>query len=587
MICCLNPDCQQPLNPDNHKFCQSCSTPLTALLINRFRVLRVLSNEGGFGKTYLAEDTQLAPKQQGSYALKKATDLFIEEAKRLQDLGEHPQIPTLFAYFENQGFLYLVQQFIPGDNLLAEITQTGNYDETKIRQLLLDILPLLQFIHERQVIHRDIKPQNIMRRKNDNKLVLIDFGASKQFTSTIYTQMGTQIGSYGYSPFEQIKGGEAYPASDLFALGATCFHLLTGESPFLLWAKNGFGWVDSWRNYLAISVSDQLGFVIDKLLKFDIQERYQSANDVMRSLQLPPTVYPFQSNNTNLGTSQSQTSQNQTSITNLKTFNFKVFTTDSRGSVIKISDSSARYFVEDLGNGVTLEMVEIPEGSFMMGSPKNEAERSDSESPQHRVNVPSFFMGKYPLTQEQYQAIMGSNPAHFQGSKRPVEKVSWDDAVTCCQRLILKTGRHYTLPSEAQWEYACRAGTTTPFYFGESITPDLVNYDGQYPYGLAPKGECRQQTTNVGSFPPNNFGLYDMHGNVWEWCLDDWTDNYNNATNNGDAVTGRNEEMRLLRGGSWLSLSKYCRCADRDCESRDDRFIGVGFRVVAVSSRIS
>ncbi|MFN9561229.1 MAG: protein kinase domain-containing protein, partial [Dolichospermum sp.] len=259
MICCLNPDCSQPINPDHHKFCQSCRTPLIPLLINRFRVLQVLSNEGGFGRTYLAEDSQklnepcvikqLAPKQSGTYALKKATELFIEEAKRLQDLGEHPQIPTLFAYFEDNGFLYLVQQFIKGENLLDELAQKGKYNENQIRELLLDLLPSLKFIHEHQVIHRDIKPQNIMRRASDGKLVLIDFGASKQLTTTVHTQIGTQIGSYGYSPLEQIKLGKAYAASDLFALGATCFHLLTGVNPFNLWTINGFSWVNNWRQH--------------------------------------------------------------------------------------------------------------------------------------------------------------------------------------------------------------------------------------------------------------------------------------------------------------------------------------------------
>jgi serine/threonine protein kinase len=155
----------------------------------------VLSAEGGFGRTYLAEDSQklneicvikqLAPKQSGTYALKKATELFIEEAKRLQDLGEHPQIPTLFAYFEDNGFLYLVQQFIKGDNLLDELAQKGKYKETQIRELLLDLLPSLKFIHERNIIHRDIKPQNIMRRASDGKLVLIDFGASKQLQQIV------------------------------------------------------------------------------------------------------------------------------------------------------------------------------------------------------------------------------------------------------------------------------------------------------------------------------------------------------------------------------------------------------------------
>ncbi|MCW9682532.1 bifunctional serine/threonine-protein kinase/formylglycine-generating enzyme family protein [Dolichospermum planctonicum UHCC 0167] len=656
MICCLNPDCSQPINPDHNKFCQSCRTPLIPLLISRFRVLRVLSNEGGFGRTYLAEDSQklnepcvikqLAPKQSGTYALKKATELFIEEAKRLQDLGEHPQIPTLFAYFEDNGFLYLVQQFIKGENLLDELAQKGKYHEIQIRELLLDLLPSLKFIHERQVIHRDIKPQNIMRRASDGKLVLIDFGASKQLTITVHTQIGTQIGSYGYSPLEQIQGGEAYPASDLFALGATCFHLLTGVNPFNLWTINGFSWVNNWRENSPVSVSQDLGKVLDKLLKIDVKERYQSADQVIKDIQIPPIVYlpPGGNQISQNQISQNQISgnspttinrrgfiygglflggvtvafigqslfsgqQNQTSISdtttpentitpentptpenNLKTFSFEVVSTNATGNIINRRNESATYFTEDLGNGVTLEMVEIPGGTFIMGSPKSEAGRFSNEGPQHQVTVPVFFMAKYELTQAQYQAIIGSNPSAFKGNNRPVERVSWNDAVTFCEKLSQKTQKYYRLPSEAEWEYACRARTTTPFYFGESITPELVNYNGNYTYASAPKGQYRQQTTDVGSFPPNAFGLYDMHGNVWEWCSDDYINNYNATPKDGSAFTKRSGYNKLLRGGSWLNLPPhYCRSASRNNNlmvGRDIIYSDVGFRVVCVAGII-
>jgi formylglycine-generating enzyme required for sulfatase activity len=155
------------------------------------------------------------------------------------------------------------------------------------------------------------------------------------------------------------------------------------------------------------------------------------------------------------------------------------------------------------------------------------------EGPQHRVTIQSFWMGKYPITQRQWQAVMGENPSYFKGDNRPVENVSWEDVVAFCQRLSEKTGKTYRLPSEAEWEYACRAGTTTPFYFGETITTDLVNYHGEYPYAAAPEGVYREETTEVGIFPPNAFGLYDMHGNVWEWCADPWHDNYNGAPTDG------------------------------------------------------
>ncbi|MBD2676783.1 MULTISPECIES: SUMF1/EgtB/PvdO family nonheme iron enzyme [Nostoc] len=268
----------------------------------------------------------------------------------------------------------------------------------------------------------------------------------------------------------------------------------------------------------------------------------------------------------------------------LKTFQFEVVTVDATAKITNRSNRQAKYFVEDLGNGVTLEMVQIAGGTFMMGSLETEAQRYSDESPQHEVKVPGFFMGKYQITQAQYQAIMGTNPANFKGEKRPVEQVNWDDAVDFCKKLSQKTGRTYRLPSEAEWEYACRAGTTTPFYFGETITTDLVNYDGNYPYGSVPKGEYRDQTTYVGKFPPNSFGLYDMHGNVWEWCQDVYNDNYQSAPKDSSVwLTGKYNNKKLLRGGSWHFSAGFCRCANRDYTADANRFDDVGFRVVGVA----
>ncbi|QSV74244.1 MAG: formylglycine-generating enzyme family protein [Aphanizomenon flos-aquae KM1D3_PB] len=231
-----------------------------------------------------------------------------------------------------------------------------------------------------------------------------------------------------------------------------------------------------------------------------------------------------------------------------------------------------------------LEMVEIPGGSFKMGSTPDETGRQKSEGPERIVNVPAFFMGKFEVTQEQYQQIIGKNPSGFQGKKRPVERVSWDDAIEFCKKLSQKTGRTYRLPSEAEWEYACRAGTTMPFYFGETITTDLVNYDGDGNYGAAPNGKNRGETTNVGSFPPNAFGLYDMHGNVWEWCQDDWHDNYENAPNDGGVWTSQSGKVKLLRGGSWNNNPAFCRSANRNYLYRAFRVSNIGFRVVCFSA---
>ena len=309
-------------------------------------------------------------------------------------------------------------------------------------------------------------------------------------------------------------------------------------------------------------------------------------------------------------------------------FSFKTVLVDKKGKVLKTIEDNAEYFSEDLGNGLNLEMVHIPGGTFMMGSPKNEKGRNwcsdfvenlvgvDVEGPQHKVTLSEFWMGKFTITQEQWQAVtkltkidrdLEDAPASFKGAKRPVEHVSWQDAEEFCKRLSCKTGKTYTLPSEAQWEYACRARTSTPFHFGSTITTNLANYQGvdwtyavyddngpkgayrAYPgnYGNGPKGECRNKTTEVGKFAiANAFGLYDMHGNVWEWCLDHWHDNYTGAPTDGTAwVTGGDSSKRVLRGGSWTLSPTLCRSASR-LRNRPGTYSSTfGFRVVYFSPR--
>ena len=262
---------------------------------------------------------------------------------------------------------------------------------------------------------------------------------------------------------------------------------------------------------------------------------------------------------------------------------------------------SAQYFVETLPYNVPLEMVEIPAGKFMMGASDHEQDLDSviNTLPQHEVTLHTFCMGKYPITQEQWRVVttlpkvktaLEPEPSYFKGDKRPVEQVSWLDAVEFCRRLSKHTGREYRLPSEAEWEYACRAETTTPFHFGETITTDYVNYNGNYPYGDAPKGGYRKETTDVGSFKSANaFGLYDMHGNVWEWCADDWHENYKGAPKDGSVWIKDNknyeapETRKLLRGGSWYFNAQLCRSAFRiNYNFARNALSNFGFRVVCV-----
>ncbi len=284
----------------------------------------------------------------------------------------------------------------------------------------------------------------------------------------------------------------------------------------------------------------------------------------------------------------------------LPQFSFDVVTVNATGEIIKRETHQAKYFKEDLGNRVTLDMVYIPGGSFLMGSPETEEGRYENEeSPQHEVTVQLFFMGKYPVTQKQWRVVaafpqvnreLNPNPSNFKGVNRPVESISWYDAVEFCARLSTYTGKNYRLPSEAEWEYASRAGTTTPFHFGETITPELANYNGNYTYASGFKGECREKTTTVGSFKvANAFGLFDMHGNIWEWCADDWHENYENAPSDGSAWLNQslkdNDNCRMLRSASWLNHPRYCRSASRDNDDPDYSYGNIGVRVVVSGAR--
>jgi formylglycine-generating enzyme required for sulfatase activity len=273
---------------------------------------------------------------------------------------------------------------------------------------------------------------------------------------------------------------------------------------------------------------------------------------------------------------------------------------DRRGRINNRPEYSIYYFEEKLGEGVRpLEMIAIRSGKFLMGSSEKEEGRYENESPQHIVMVPPFFISKYSITQGQWRLIaqlnrieidLNSDPSRFEGEDRPVECVSWHEAVEFCKRLCTLTGREeYRLPTEAEWEYACRGGSQTPFAYGETITSDLVNFDGGYTYGSASKGKYREQTTNVGSFPPNAFGLCDMHGNVWEWCQDSYHDNYEDAPLKWGAWITNNDKnsRRILRGGSWVNNPVNCRSADRGRDKSNEHYSINGFRVVCAVPRNS
>ncbi len=694
----------------------------------RFQIIKPLGG-GSFGQTYLAEDLQyfgrrcvvkhLRPVVGSPESFGIIKGLFEREARSLDELGHnHPQIPSLIAYFEEDRQLYLVQEFIEGQDLSKELIRGKKLSELEAIALLEDILKPLAFLHENNYIHRDIKPSNLMRRQKDAQIVLIDFGAIKEvaqtevINSTGETRVGTIIGTPGYMPSEQALGNPKF-ASDIYAVGIVTIQALTGLPPSELKDPETEELV--WSNL--VRVTPQLKLILETMVAYHVKQRYRKASDVLEAVfelkessptsqndRLTTTVrvdpIPEKENTSSPSTPERTTSpisystitarpssaretstppkpktssqfaliqrrgllklailggagvgiavvggtlfDRDTQISSTKTsktkskaqsiadsepdpnkssdrdtqqsstkrsepqlnnFSFELLTVNASGQLIARSSKQTEYFTEDLGNGVVLKMVAIPGGKFIMGTKYEEIEQLSKkfnwsgfrkEKPQHEVSIQPFFMSKFQVTQAQWKAVANQpkvdrdlnwDPSRFKGDNRPIENISWEDAVEFCKRLSKETQREYRLPSEAEWEYACRAGTTTPFHFGETITSELANYNGNYSYAREPKSKYRMETTIVGSFPPNAFGLYDMHGNVWEWCQDDWHDNYEGAPRDGRAWYSRNKNNpKVRRGGSWNHLPFNCRSAYRS-NNPYNKNLSVGLRLVRVATK--
>ena len=263
----------------------------------------------------------------------------------------------------------------------------------------------------------------------------------------------------------------------------------------------------------------------------------------------------------------------------METVEFETPTINEKGEIIARTRYSAEQFTEVLGNGISLDLIVIPPGSYQMGSPPHQG--NIDEQPQHFVTIKSFMMGKFLVTQRQWEAVMGKlPPCRFKGDNLPVERVSWEDAQKFCKRLSKQTGRNYRLPSESQWEYTCRAGTNTLFSFGETLTTELANFNGEHIFREEPRGIYFHFTSEGRKFPPNAFGLYDMHGNLWEWCADNWLDDYTSSPRDSNSYQNKDSHYRVARGGSWHEPANLCRSAARLRVLQSDADEFMGFRVV-------
>ncbi len=576
----------------------------------------------------------------------------IHEARIAQRL-EHPGIVQLLeihpcANHPQYGDVpvCLEYEFVAGPDLAAWWLSRRLSDADRpaaTAELIAQLAEIVQVAHGHRgprgaaepIVHRDLKPGNVLvaRTARGYQLKITDFGigvilraAEQAGEATLHRTLAQHGSSYtvnalgshtpGYAPHEQIAGAPADPRNDVHALGVIWYQMLRRDFS----APNPSG--PSWKRKLRTEgVSDAHLELIESCLDSEMGERPRDGAalaDAIRALgATSPEPFVAPENRSISAAPDPAPPRIVVPATpkvvvpakkELIEATFPMTAEQARAVQGAAAKALGLPVMEtlDIGNGVKLDMMLIPAGEFMMGSPSSEAERYEDEGPQHRVRISKpFRVGKFQVTQAQWRAVMGNNPSHFQAKadssgvlqsiarafsgstppkpadfgNHPVERVSWDDCKEFCVNLSRQLGREIQLLTEAQWEYACRAGTVTPFHFGPTISTNQANYDGNHTYANGSKGEYRQKTTPVGSFPANGWGLHDMHGNVWEWCAS-WFGPYE-AGDKVDPTDSGSGTDRVLRGGSWFNLPRHCRSAYRCRGTPDYRNNSIGFRVAS------
>jgi formylglycine-generating enzyme required for sulfatase activity/predicted Ser/Thr protein kinase len=590
------------------KICPSCEQNLpslvntlprgTKLAQGKYQVEYVLG-KGGFGITYYAvghDKKQYIVKEYcpaENVARNKTGGLtpsryviefqqgkkkFIYEAKTLDQFTDSNIARTINSFEENNT-AYMVMEFIEGKRLSQELKEvpTGKkLSDDRVTEIVDVLVKVLSTVHAKGVYHLDIKPENVIRT-DDGRIMLVDFGSCRQVK---FGSKSLRTFDPRYAPPELIAANGTVGAySDVFELGMLLHTLLVGKP-----ADSSFErFFVPTKDPIDPGLPPDRASLIRSAIALQPSERHQSVGNWWRKMKGGEGERVKEDEKKKEGEQKKEGEEKK----GLLTFEFKtaqvklvgsssILTTDTPGK--------AKYFVENLGHGVTLDMVYVPGGQLHMGSLVN-----DNERPQHTVEVPAFYLSKYPITQAQYLQFIGINNSHFGGSLQlPIESVSWNEAKAFCDKLAERTNKAYSLPSEAQWEYACRANTKTPFYFGQKISADLANYDASSYYDTyGVRGKERKTTTNVGTFLPNSFGLYDLYGNVWEWCLDTWHQNYNGAPKDGSAwVEKTNNNYRMVRGSSWKDYAASCRSAHRNKSAPETKANNIGFRIALPIRRV-
>jgi formylglycine-generating enzyme required for sulfatase activity len=586
--------------------------------------LEAILGAGGFGIACRCQDTYLrrAVVIKTLHEDDLAADLgqIFREGQILSTL-RHPDIVQVYeaGYADPKGQRrpYLVMEYLEGYQGLDQYLQTqGLLPVEVLTALARRLANALAAAHRAKVLHRDIKPANLLVRPTRDGLALkvIDFGlALKQQAVAASMVAGNggkslwgqaAVGTWEYAAPEQMgrRPEPVGPYSDVNGFGKTlCRALLGKTSPDL-------------EDYQRFGFEHPLILLLNRCLKDDPTRRPQSFEEVLQGLgaaqarQTKPSPPPRAHSERERAQrrevperSRVLTPQDIHGWDTSKVQALQRQVAEAFGKPVLFHDR-----LKDSGEGP--ELVIIPPGRFRMGWPNGEPERSDNEGPQHAVTLTKpFALGRYAVTVGEFRRFVTARgykseaekgggaygwiggewkkdkrfhwqtPGFEQGESHPAVCVSWNDAIAYCQWLSEQAGAEYRLPSEAEWEYACRAGTTTPSWWGDTITPKQANYNGNlYPYNQGEKGEYRKKTVPVDQFEPNPWGLYQMHGNVWEWVQDGYADDKGEAQT--DPIYAQGGSHRVYRGGSWVILARYLRAACRDRYEPARRHHNLGFR---------
>jgi formylglycine-generating enzyme required for sulfatase activity len=636
----VEPDDVLPLLPARLPRFQAGDRPLPGIDWELEELLGV----GGFGEVWKARNPHFdaVPPVALKFCLDPAAKdrLLRHEAAILNQVlrqGKHPGIVALQHTYLSADPPCLEYEYVPGGDLTGLLHEwcqepPGPERAARVARLMLDLARTVGYAHRLSppIVHRDLKPANVLvqRRAGGEYLLRVaDFGiggvaagqalaparrnvSQGQFLVTALRGAHTPL----YASPQQMRGLPPDPRDDVYALGVIWYQMVTGSLVAgrpggTRWAQRltGLGMTPAQVELLGACVEEEpadrpadAADLADRLAALGNGAGPGAPAAVAASLPAPeapdrpvPGVAPaVEAGATcpDCGGPMKLRHGRHGPFLGCAAFPRCRGTRELPPELRERAAAGEAARPRTLTNSVGMKLALIPAGTFLMGSPEDEAQRAGDEGPQHRVTITRpIYLGVYPVTQREYEAVMGRNPAEFGkanggGPDHPVEQASWEDAIEFCRRLSAlaaekQAGRVYRLPTEAEWEYACRAGTATPFPFGAAASSEQANFDGNHPYGKAGRGPHRQRTSKAGAYPANAWGLCDLHGNVWEWCADWYADDYYGASPANDPAGPRAGRQRVLRGGSWNNSGHLCRSARRNKYAPDFRGETIGFRV--------